>query len=418
MRVLIATTRGPSAVQRITPEDAEVRSVVCLDGKAMPLPISAAYEHFVRKPTGVIERHFGHPSFRMDVEHPIDDGASWQLGAFVAHALAAADRLSGKGQGAEQLVWCTGEVDHDLSVRPVAHVAEKIERSEAHIRAALADHIPVLILLPRANAAEAAPPWLAPLRDRVRVLAVDSAAQACAALGLAVDAPRPPQQALAEKKRPPILALSLLILLTATLGGGWALMSSLDRKLAPRVAPLPVASATAPQVKHADLAPVLATPDGPLLLGIAELRAQGSECPADATGLAATPLALDAHGRFATSRLEGLCGLKFSVKGGAGRHVWAFAQMVPERIFLLSAQAGTGDGADWTVSLPQGRTKPLRYLFVALASADPVKDAAALLPRSFDWSGTRPFIDEFKAMGEDLTSRGISLVVAAHDAVP
>ena len=58
--VYIATTEGPSEIQRITPEDSDVRSVICHDGKAIALPVSADYDSFVRRPTGVIEACFGH----------------------------------------------------------------------------------------------------------------------------------------------------------------------------------------------------------------------------------------------------------------------------------------------------------------------------------------------------------------------
>ncbi|HJP53297.1 MAG TPA: hypothetical protein QF556_01070, partial [Rhodospirillales bacterium] len=87
VRVYIATTQGPSEVQRIAEEDPKVRSVVCLDGTSEALPISAAYDAFVRKPTGVIEKNFGHSVYRLDVSERISDGKSWQLGFFAAHAL-------------------------------------------------------------------------------------------------------------------------------------------------------------------------------------------------------------------------------------------------------------------------------------------------------------------------------------------
>ena len=77
IRVYIATTDGPVEIQRITREDPEVRSVVCLDGTAKALPISRAYDSFIKEPTGVVQRSFNHPAFRMDVDKPITDGNSW-----------------------------------------------------------------------------------------------------------------------------------------------------------------------------------------------------------------------------------------------------------------------------------------------------------------------------------------------------
>ena len=43
VRVLIATTEGPVAVQKITAEDPEVPSVACLDGTTTVLSISDDY---------------------------------------------------------------------------------------------------------------------------------------------------------------------------------------------------------------------------------------------------------------------------------------------------------------------------------------------------------------------------------------
>ena len=125
--VYIATTASPVAIQRITEEDPEVNSVICLAGKAVSLPISGAYDAFVRNPTGVIQRDFGHSAYRIDVSDKIDEGYSWQLGVFTAHALQRTARLAPPGENAETVVIATGEVDRDLNLHPVDGVAEKIK---------------------------------------------------------------------------------------------------------------------------------------------------------------------------------------------------------------------------------------------------------------------------------------------------
>ena len=155
IRVFIGTTEGPSEVQRITEEDADLRSVVCLDGKAEVLAVSAAYDVFVRQPTGVIERHFGHPVYRVDVSRPIAGGFSWQLGLFVAHALNAVDRLAGEDEGAEGAYWLTGEVDHDLTVRQVEHVRDKLRRSRSLFSELTSRGVRLSVCVPRRNIAEA-----------------------------------------------------------------------------------------------------------------------------------------------------------------------------------------------------------------------------------------------------------------------
>ncbi len=120
--VFVATTTGPVEVQRLTREDPDLSSVVCLQGKAVALPISGAYEAFVRAPTGVIQRCFGHPAFRADVSARIDDGLSWQLALFLAHAV---DRHVGAAPPVRLVA--TGEVDRDLNVLAVGHVAAKLQ---------------------------------------------------------------------------------------------------------------------------------------------------------------------------------------------------------------------------------------------------------------------------------------------------
>jgi hypothetical protein len=154
VRVLIATTEGPSEVQQITEEESEVRSVICLDGTSEALPISADYESFVRKPTGVIERLYGHSSYRTDVSHPISGGRSWQLGALVAHDLLAAGRLAAKGMAADEVLWVTGEVRHNLEIVGVDHAREKVRESASQLRAAVADGARVTLLVPQANRAD------------------------------------------------------------------------------------------------------------------------------------------------------------------------------------------------------------------------------------------------------------------------
>ena len=159
VRVYIATTQGPSEVQRIAEEDPKVRSVVCLNGTSEALPISAAYDAFVRKPTGVIEKKFGHSVYRLDVSERISDGKSWQLGFFAAHALFSVDRLAGKGEIIERAVWVTGEVDRDLNVNPVDHVEEKLRQSAPLFAELKAAGIPLTIFVPQKNAGELKATW-------------------------------------------------------------------------------------------------------------------------------------------------------------------------------------------------------------------------------------------------------------------
>lgn len=154
-RVFIATTEGPSEVQSISEEDPAVRSVVCLDGKANALPISAAYDGFVRQPTGVIERDFGHAAFRVDVADPISSGLSWQLGLYAAHLLLASGRLAHSDAEASEFAWLSGEVDRNLNVHPVSGISKKIKNSTALLSKVREAGTPITFFLAEDNVEDA-----------------------------------------------------------------------------------------------------------------------------------------------------------------------------------------------------------------------------------------------------------------------
>lgn len=153
--VFIGTTEAPVAIQRITEEDTGVQSVICLNGTVQALAVSAGYHDFVRRGTGVIARDFGHDAYRVDVDGRIDQGASWQLPVYLAHALHRRGMLGdGTPAAGDRVIWATGEVDIDLGVRPVAGVAEKLAHSLEAIRAWRAQGIEVQVLLPSSNLGE------------------------------------------------------------------------------------------------------------------------------------------------------------------------------------------------------------------------------------------------------------------------
>ena len=70
VRVVIATTSGPVEVRRITPEHTDVDSAVCIENTDSELPISAAYNSFVRPPTVILQRYFEHDSYRVWSHEP------------------------------------------------------------------------------------------------------------------------------------------------------------------------------------------------------------------------------------------------------------------------------------------------------------------------------------------------------------
>ena len=219
LRVVVGTTDGPSTVRRITAENPGLRSVVCLAGSTTALPISGDYDAFVRRPTGVVERDVGHGVFRVDVDRPIDEGRSWQLGFYLAHRLKLAGRLAEDDGPADGVVWATGTVDLDLGIGPVERVADKARRSAA----LFAGDLPVLAVAAVENAGDL-PPHAGPSPD---LLAMRSVREVLARLDL------DPPDARGGGART-AMALGMAVLLTsATLGWGLWQKSGADHGDAP-----------------------------------------------------------------------------------------------------------------------------------------------------------------------------------------
>jgi hypothetical protein len=159
VRVLIPTTSGTVEILLLAEEDPAIgRSVACIGGTTQVADIDAAYHAFVARPTGVVERLFGHSCYRLDVSGRIDAGASWQLGTLVAHALHAAGRLAQEGEGAGMVIWATGTVRSvDLSIGGVSHVAEKLALSLDLLRQEAEAGRRILVAVPAQNAADVSP---------------------------------------------------------------------------------------------------------------------------------------------------------------------------------------------------------------------------------------------------------------------
>ncbi|WPZ32199.1 hypothetical protein T8K17_13205 [Thalassobaculum sp. OXR-137] len=289
LRVAIATTAGPSVVRRITPEDPELRSVVCLRGTATALAISDDYDAFVRRPTGVVERDVGHRVFRVDVDRPIDDGRSWQLGLYIAHRLKAAGRLAEDDEPAAGIVWATGTVSADLAIGPVERVAEKARRSAD----LMAVGVPVL--------AVAAPVHADALPDLAEPLAAARVEEVLAHLGLAA-----PKVRRGDPRRRAGAAVALLL---AVGGGFWALRPDGEAARSPPDA-VPSAEASA--------SPMPAGPPafdaGAVAFEVLEARMAGDGC---GTGHPVDP---------AVVSVAGVCAVAFRATntGGGPVRLWLY----------------------------------------------------------------------------------------------
>jgi hypothetical protein len=154
LRVLIPTTNGLVEILLLTEEDPAIgRCVACIGGTTETTDIAAAYHAFVVRPTGVIERLFGHPCYRLDVSGRIDAGSSWQLGVLAAHALHAAGRLAQEKDIADGVIWATGSVRPvDLTVGGVSHVPEKLASSLDRLKHEATAGRHVIVAVPEQNA--------------------------------------------------------------------------------------------------------------------------------------------------------------------------------------------------------------------------------------------------------------------------
>ncbi len=155
VRVLIPTTTGVVEILLLAEEDPVIgRSVACIGGTTQVADIDAGYHAFVARPTGVVERLFGHSCYRLDVSGRIDAGSSWQLGVLLAHALHAEGRLAQEGDAAQCVIWATGTVRSvDLSVGAVSHVGEKVALSLDRLQEEAGAGRRVVVAVPAHNAA-------------------------------------------------------------------------------------------------------------------------------------------------------------------------------------------------------------------------------------------------------------------------
>ena len=178
VHVMVATTQGLVAIQKIYRQDPDIRSVVSINGTTTVSPISAAYHLFVTKGVGIIENHFGGASYRVNIASQIDQGNSWQLGFYLAHALESRGELGdGQPQAGDRVICASGELNtSELSVLAVKDIALKMERAAAQL-SQWPDNLELQFILPKANGL-IAPAALPANISQSQLHYVDSLAQA------------------------------------------------------------------------------------------------------------------------------------------------------------------------------------------------------------------------------------------------
>ena len=426
VRVYIATTEGPAEVQRITEEEPKVNSVICLDGKALALPISPDYELFVRSPTGIIEKAYGHSAYRMDVSSAISEGMSWQLGTLVAHALLVAGRLAQKSEQASLVVWLTGEVDRDLQILPVEYVREKIRNSGELLNQLKAARTQVILGMPRRNYDELNAEWFERLGiggEDCRIVPLDTADQIFDLLGLPAPFAKGPQAASARalpltgQTKPVIWILTSLVLLGLLFSSIFWWGYGLD----PPTRDPPSEPAGRPnEAKGITQFSVSAI----------EMRAQrGSTCAAVNFGSAEaelTEFVLSNQRPVTTEGAEQLCGLRYRVWNRDGRaEVWVVAarsargsSSLSARILAQARLLDRDESVLLDIPLPRRLEQPLLHRLAIVAVGFPSGGPGQPLDRFIAALDGPVLPAEWNRLLADLQKAGLGVTNLTHEIHP
>jgi hypothetical protein len=423
LAVFVATTSGPVRIERITRERAP-QSMVCLRRSSTVLPISAAYDSFVRLGSGVIEKTFGpfeDGAFRLDVSDPIETGESWQLGAFVAHALASGRKTSllGAQDTAEAIVWLTGRVDCDLAVGSVGHLPEKVHASREAIAAWVALGSKVTMIVPEGADHEAV--RAAGIPDGVRLFPVRGAADALRELGVTQP------QASAPRKRFPAWAAAAAVVLGLA---GFSFFSWPERDVqtasAPveRMEPVALESAAVPveipapaAAEDVDVIKAQPTPEPPKVAILERRAPAGHTCAEVQFGAVdAVKVAVTDAAEVSSSRLQGLCGLALAVDNGAREHFVALVVDVVSgkllygttRPDIFGGETAFDGRHEWPIDLPRRLSEPFEIRVAAISAESAVSEQA-------QWFDTQA---DASAAAKELSEKGVATAMLHHRVMP
>ena len=194
--------------------------MICIVGSFEALPVSGSYDQFVRRPTGVIEKLLGEGSYRTDLDGPVTQGDSWQLGILLAHMLEKSGGLVDKhcalhGNG---VIWASGEVSPAMDIRPVDHMRQKFSESRVQLQALHDNGETVTVLLHPSNKAEIADlipeDWIIIATERI----LDAAATIGVEIATPSTAPRRQITPAAPRRRRVAIAIAPILLAICLIG--------------------------------------------------------------------------------------------------------------------------------------------------------------------------------------------------------
>jgi hypothetical protein len=149
--VYILTTGGPVRIETIHARQRPPRSEITVgQDYSQRLPATKDYDLFVSNagPVGQALAHFGDSCYRLQVSSAFDDGNSWELACFIAHALDHHGRFASDDEAADEIIMASGRVDLAFDVGAVEHVKRKLEAARETIETWRAKGVAVKILLP------------------------------------------------------------------------------------------------------------------------------------------------------------------------------------------------------------------------------------------------------------------------------
>ena len=378
--VHILVDNGPPARIQYVEDSALPRASIIVDNdydQVLPAA-SDSYGRFVAAdgPVGQTRAPSESGNFILSVSKAFDNGNSWELAVFIAHALARVGRLAqcnrrGKlGQPlldddrVDKAIYLTGRIKSLPCVEDVEKVTEKLKWAHPDIEAWRARRIPIQIFLPR-NEETCLHEWAGDVRriDRVdavlelivpaprRIDDVDAVPESIVPAPRRdddVDAvpesivPAPPR-----RRRALPAALVVLVLVLAGMGfwqresmAGWLplLAAWLDRDRTEERAGTPEGSDPQAPPPRAEVDITVAAMPAPLRLLLRERRApRGATCMEVLFG-GGSPVLRDTpapeEGVVGAGMLDGLCGLELVIEPAEPLLVWVVRRgdrLLPER---------------------------------------------------------------------------------------